>query len=140
MSDNEFFAQSLDSATLKIIYETEQQMRKACLVVEKDAKKNCKVDQGILRASISHDVMSDSNSIVGSVYSNLDYAPYVEKGTGIYAKDGNGRMTPWRFEVKSGKYKGWHVTNGQKPSPFLEPARDINKSKIINILGGKTDA
>lgn len=103
-------------------------------------KKNCHVDQGELRASITHDVNSNSQEIIGSVFSNLDYAPFEEKGTGIYAKGGNGRLTPWFYMSKAGKYKGGHTTSGQNPHPFLEPARDNNKDKITKILGGKTDA
>lgn len=139
-NDNELFVKSLHEATLKLIEETEQRMKKACLVVERDAKKNCHVDQGELRASITHDVESNSQEIIGSVFSNLDYAPYEEEGTGIYAKDGTGRKTPWKYEVKSGKYKGWHTTGGQEPHPFLGPAIEDNKDKIANILGGKTNA
>ena len=83
------------------------------------------------------DVTFDSVSIVGKIFSNLDYAPYVEKGTGIYAKDGNGRLVPWVYCVKAGKYKGWHYTEGQRPHPFLEPARDSSKSKVERMLAGE---
>ena len=29
-----------------------------------------------------------------------------------------------------------HATRGQKPHPFLEPARDANKDKVTRILAG----
>lgn len=140
-NDNELFVKSLHEATLKLIEETEQRMKKACLVVERDAKINCPVDQGTLRASITHDVESNSQEIVGSVFSNLNYAPYVEYGTGIYAKDGNGRKTPWNWGNEgSNKWPGRRGWQGSQAQPFLEPAIEDNKEKIVNILGGKTNA
>lgn len=137
MVDNSEFTQSLEKATKRIIQDTIKNMKRACLVVETAAKKKVPVDMGLLRASITSDVTFDSVSIVGKIFSNLDYAPYVEKGTGIYAKDGNGRLVPWVYCVKAGKYKGWHFTEGQRPQPFLEPARDSSKSKVERMLAGE---
>lgn len=135
-SDNEEFIKSIENATLQIVQNVAKNMGKACLVVERDAKINCPVDQGPLRASISHDVNFNANEITGTIFSSLEYAPYVHQGTGIYAVDGGGRKTPWKYEVLAGKYKGWHITKGQKPQPFLQKARDSNKDKIVKILGG----
>lgn len=162
MSEQKEFERSLEQATLKMIQDMAGNMELACLVIERDAKKNCSVDMGTLRASISHDVDFKTDSIVGSVFSNLDYAPFLEKGTGIYAVDGNGRQDPWVYVkgehsgVKSNTKKVYtweealrvmailqrkgidaHATKGQKPHPFLEPARDSNKDKITEILAGK---
>lgn len=106
------------------------------MVIEIAAKKNVPVDMGILRASISSDISVDAISITGRIFSNLDYAPYVHQGTGIYAKDGNGRLIPWRYCVRTGKYKGWHITQGQRPQPFLEDAKLQNISKIERVLVG----
>lgn len=139
MDEQRDFERSLEDATLEIIKEVAKNMEKACLMVESDAKKNVPVDQGILRASITHDVTFNEHEIVGSVFSNLDYAPYVEKGTGIYAQDGNGRKTPWSWGNKgSKKWGGRKNWQGSRPHPFLEPARDANKDKITKILAGKS--
>ena len=135
-NDNNEFVKSIENATLKIILEATKNMEKACLVVERDAKKNCPVDHGILRASIQHDASFNDTEIIGSVFSSLEYAPYVHQGTGIYAVNGDGRKTPWKYEVKKGKYKGWHITQGQKPNPFLDKAKIDNKNKILKILAG----
>lgn len=137
MPNNDAFIASIEQATTQIIQERVQCMGKACLLVEREAKKNAPADMGILRAAITHDVTFDSLSITGRILCNLDYAPFVHQGTGIYAKDGNGRMTPWSYCVKAGKYKGWHTTQGQKPQPFLEDAKLKNLSKIERILAGK---
>lgn len=137
MPSNDDFMASIDNATLQIVQEQVQRTKKACLLVEREAKKNVSVDLGLLKASITSDVSFDSLLIIGRVFSNLDYAPYVHEGTGIYAKDGNGRMTPWTYCVRAGKYKGWHTTSGQMPQPFLEDAKTQNIKKIERTLAGK---
>lgn len=62
-------------------------LRKACLIVENDAKLTCPVDTGNLRSSITH-VVNDNVGIVGT---NVEYAPYVEFGTGLFSSKGDGR-------------------------------------------------
>lgn len=136
MSNNKEFVVSIENATLKIIKQVEKNMMKACLIIERDAKKNCPVDMGILRASIHSDVSFNHKEIVGRISSNLEYAPYVHQGTGIYAINGDGRKTPWRYKGEIGKYKGGRWTRGQKPNPFLDDAKLTNKNKISKILAG----
>ncbi len=92
--------------------------------VENESKGNCPVDDGTLKASISHDV-EESTVYIGS---NVEYAPYVHQGTGIYATDGGGRQTPWTYQDAKGK---WHTTKGQKPNPFLQKAVDQNMDKLV---------
>lgn len=136
MPNNEDFARSIQNATAKLVKEVARNVRKACIVIEADAKKNCPVDQGILRAHMFSDVSVSTTKITGVAANSSEIAPYVHQGTGIYATDGDGRKTPWRYEVKAGKYKGWHITRGQKAQPFLQKARDDNKGRINRILGG----
>lgn len=157
MAEQQEFVRSLEQASYEMIKEATKNMEKVCLAVECDAKKNVPVDNGTLRASISHDTQVTSEMIIGKVFSNLDYAPYIEKGTGIYAEEGNGRMTPWYVpeEVLQGGHKlptfqgnvtpvygksgkKYYKTDGMKPQPFLEPARDENKKRITRILAGKS--
>ncbi|MEG1415682.1 MAG: hypothetical protein RSC49_03660 [Clostridium sp.] len=92
---NKEFDKSVDNATLKILNELSKNLNKACLLVERDAKQNCPVDMGILRASMFTGVDMKVNELVGVVANSSSYAPYVHNGTGIYAKDGTGRKTPW---------------------------------------------
>lgn len=135
MPDNEEFIRSMENATLKMVMDMSQKMDKACLVVESQAKQNCPVDIGILRASITSETEVTASEIVGRVGTNEEYGPYVHNGTGIYAKDGNGRKTPWGYTVRAGKYKGFHWTQGQRPQPFLENAKLEKKSTVERILG-----
>lgn len=106
-------------------------LTKACLLVENDAKKNCPVDTGQLRQSITHEVEGNT----GVIGTNVEYAPYVEYGTGIYAKDGNGRQTPWSYKDSKGN---WHTTRGQMGANngrgFLEPALLENEEEILNLI------
>lgn len=93
-------------------------LEKACLRVVADAKRNCPVDKGTLCNTIQYSIEEEGETLAGYVGSNLEYAPYVHQGTGIYAKDGNGRkQVPWvYYSEKDGKR---HVTSGSKPRPFL---------------------
>lgn len=102
-------------------------LTKACLLVENAAKLNAPVDKGQLRQSITHEI--DGN--IGVVGTNVEYAPYVEFGTGIYAAAGNGRQDRWSYQDAEGN---WHSTIGQQPQPFLEPALESNRKEIDKIF------
>ena len=91
----------------------------ACQKVENKAKDKCPVDDGPLKASIEHKVIPYKGE--GIVGTNEEYAVYVHEGTGIYAKNGNGRQTPWTYRTPDGKY---HYTKGQEANPFLQDALD----------------
>ena len=138
MNDNKEFQHSVDKATAKAVGQLFKNMQMAALKVEAAAKKECPVDTGILRASINSSCKFEDGEIVGRIGSMLEYAPYVHQGTGIYAKDGNGRKTEWTYVASSGKYKGGHKTRGQEPNPFLERARDKEKNNISKILAKGT--
>lgn len=127
-------ADNLDKANRLIIDRFVQGMGKACLIPERQAKANCPVDEGLLRASIAHDVSVNRQSIVGRVGTNLEYAPYVHQGTGIFASDGRGRKTPWRWKGDSVRWQGWHKTIGQEPKPFLKNAIEQNRDEILSVL------
>ena len=136
LNDNNAFKSSIDKAMAEILLKTEENVKKAAVAVEGKAKENCPVDLGILRSSISSDSEITTSEIIGYIGCTAEYAPYVHQGTGIYAKDGNGRKTPWKYVAKDWKYKGGHVTRGQKPQPFLEDARDQSKDLVETILRG----
>ena len=135
MPDNEEFVSSIKMATKQIVGEVTSNMNKACLIIEGDARKKCPKNMGLLAASITSEVETTPGAIIGRTGTNLAYGPYVHNGTGIYAKDGNGRKTPWLWKG-TGKYAGMHLTKGQRPQPFLEDARNANSSRISQILGG----
>jgi HK97 gp10 family phage protein len=88
----------------EIIDRLEKNMEIACLLVERDAKKNAPVDTGRLRASITHYVEKEKE-IVGIVGTNVEYAKYQEFGT-----------------------------SKMPPHPFLFPALESNRNKITELL------
>lgn len=107
-------------------------LQTASLLVETEAVKKAPKIDGVLRQSITSRV----DGLQGIVYTPLEYAPYVEYGTGIHATGtGGGRKdVPWVYQdEKTGE---WHSTSGQKPQPYMRPALDENEEKIIKILQG----
>lgn len=138
-----------------------QGITKACMLVERAAKINAQAlseGDGTLAGSIA----SRIDDYEGVIYTPLFYAPYVEYGTGIEAKHPNkpGRQdVPWVYVEHSGQESGnaqksytyetalqtvamlkdkgldAHLTYGQKPQPFMRPALDDNRDKILELLG-----
>lgn len=112
-------------------------VEKALTRIEADAKRNCPVDDGRLRSSITHTVEASGEEARGRVGTNVDYAPYVHEGTGIYARDGNGRKKPWVYvHPKTGERV---FTHGQKPRPFLRDAMESNQGNIAKIFQETVD-
>ena len=74
----------------------------------------------------------NGNDIIGEIYTPLEYAPYVEYGTGLFAENGNGRSdVPWSYKDDEGN---WHSTSGQHPHPYMRPALEENKEKIMRYV------
>lgn len=127
----------------------EKAMKEACMLVERDAKLFCPPNGGRYpRAPFNGDpenttpysstgdlrnsIMSEWNEKEGRIGTNLEYAPYVHQGTGIYAVNGDGRQdVPWRYQDAEGN---WHSTSGQMPQPFLADAFELNRGKIAEIF------
>ena len=106
----------------------QQQLGLACALVERSAKMKAPKDTGALRRSITSKV----DGLTGIVFTPLEYAPYVEYGTGLFAENGNGRKdVPWNYQDDKGE---WHSTRGQKPQPFMRPALNENRTEIICII------
>ena len=99
----------------------------AALLVERSAKQKAPKDTGALRRSITSKV----EGLEGIIYTPLEYAPYIEYGTGLFA-EGNGRKdVPWNYQDDKGN---WHSTSGLKPHPYMRPSLDENREKIVDIL------
>ena len=100
---------------------------RACALVERSAKQKAPKGNGELRRSITSKV----EDLKGVVYTPLEYAPYVEYGTGLFAEDGGRTDVPWNYKDDKGN---WHSTSGMKPQPYLRPALDENRAEILRIL------
>ena len=73
-------------------------MREAVNNVTNNTKYHEEHQAGTLANSISYRVNPEDNSVEIGVFAGTaasNYAPYVEFGTGIHAKNGDGRKTPW---------------------------------------------
>ena len=148
--------------------QTAKAMQKACLIVERAAKTNAKKGTtGDLRNSIKSKIETENGDITGIVYTPLEYAPYVEYGTGRFAENGGGNGGWWVYvsdkSSKGGKKKPAKryteekakqivaimrsknieafCTEGREPKPFMRPALNDNREKILQILkeGVKND-
>lgn len=97
--------------------------------VEDSAKLLVAVDTGNLKGSIHHKV--DEQELSCIIGTNVEYAPYVEFGTGEFAENGLGRKGGWFYVDEKGNK---HFTFGNKPQPFLRPALFENKGTIKKIL------
>lgn len=97
-------------------------------------KDNSRVDTGRLRNSVAHAVR-EHDAYIGS---NVEYAPYHELGTGIYASQAGGRQTPWTYRDAKGNF---HKTRGLYPIHFLKKAASEHseeyKAIIEKILKGE---
>lgn len=85
------------------------------------------VDTGNLRNSISHKVDPQERSVY--IGTNVEYAPYIEYGTGIYYE--GGRRTSWTYQDENGD---WHRTKGMVPRPYLKPAAAEHKKEYQQII------
>lgn len=135
-------------------------MQDACDLVEGSAKGKAPKDTETLRRSITNRIEVIGNEVSGIVFTPLEYAPYIEYGTGIYAENGNGTSGYWVYvgdkdydpnRKKSGKRytlqeakqivaimrsKGLkaYYTNGMHPQPFMRPALKENEQNIKKKL------
>jgi HK97 gp10 family phage protein len=111
--------------------EIAQDMGKACALVEAAAKRKAPKDTGDLRRSITSKVEASDDEVRGIVYTPLEYAPYVEYGTGLFAESGGRKDVPWFYVDDEGN---WYITSGMHPQPYMRPALNENREQIIRIL------
>lgn len=116
----------------------EDTMKKATTLVHARAKELAPKDTGNLRASIHMETKKLTKTIEGRVFTNVQYAPYVEFGTGStgngsypYKIDGlnlSYRDTPWVYTPDGGET--FYRTNGQVAQPYMYPALKRNEKTI----------
>ena len=111
--------------------EVRQALGRACALVERAAKEKAPKGTGELRRSIASKIEEDGDDLVGVVYTPLEYAPYVEFGTGLFAENGGRLDVPWNYKDDEGN---WHSTSGMPPRPYLRPALNENREEIVRIL------
>lgn len=132
-------------------------VEKATRRVKRDAKLLCPVDNGKLRNSIQHKVEKFQGKVEGLVFTNMEYAAYVEFGTGPKGEASQAirpsgisyKQDPWfipvdkisadtaekyhfqKIKVGSGEdAKQYYICYGQPAHPFLYPALIQNQENI----------
>lgn len=120
--------QSMDSRASSGV---EKALMKGAVKVAGDAKKNLtsngSVDSGLLRASIhATRAKTSSGEVAARVGTSVEYAPYVEFGTGA-----RGASTNKNTEVSVSYKSGWL---GQVAKPFLWPALRANRETIRQFI------
>jgi HK97 gp10 family phage protein len=130
----------------------EQGVKRACALVERSAKQRAPKGEGELRRSITSEV----SGLEGIVFTPLFYAPYVEYGTGCFAENnpksgywvyvrnsGGSSISSKRYSLEEAKQivammraDGLDAvyTQGRHPSPFMRPALEKNRKKIVEII------
>lgn len=106
-------------------------LTKAVFLVERSAKQKAPKGNGELRRSITSKVDTDGDNIEGVVYTPLEYAPYVEYGTGLFAEEGGRLDVPWNYRDDEGN---WHSTSGMKPQPYMRPALNEHREEILRLI------
>lgn len=102
-------------------------LEKACMIVERAAKQKAPKGTGDLRRSITSKV----ENLEGVVYTPLEYAPYVEYGTGLFAENGGRTDVPWNYKDDEGN---WHTTSGMPPHPYMRPALNEKREEILRVI------
>ena len=116
------------------IQKLEAALGRACALVERSTKQKAPKDSGELRRSITSKVerVGDEGA-VGVVFTPLEYAPYIEFGTGLFAENGGRQDVPWNYQDDEGE---WHSTSGLHPHPYMRPALNENREQIKRIIEG----
>lgn len=100
------------------------------------------VPRGELRRSIYSKVEQDAGAIIGSVYTDAGFAPFVEFGTGPVGQANHAGISPnvpvaytqepWVWVDDEG---GFHTTEGQPAQPFMYPALKSMEKQVVNGIG-----
>lgn len=99
--------------------------------IEAGAKQRAPVDNGTLRESIS---TNKTERLVKAINVNVDYAAYMEFGTGVYAAQYVGSLPEdWKAEAAKFRGEGLRQVN-ITPRPYLYPAYEAQRKQITEDL------
>ncbi len=111
-----------------IEHDIKDAVTKATSLVFTEAKLTVPVDQGNLRKSLHMEVEDKEKETVGKVATNMEYAPYVEFGTG---RRGTGSY-PYEIEGVQLSYNQKYA--GQTAQPYLYPSLENNRDECRMII------
>lgn len=119
----------LDTLSKDMRKNVEFTINKHALRIESDAKSRVVVDTGRLRSSIKTEKLGELGR---TVYTNVEYAPYVEFGT--KSKVNTTIMGEDYSEVAIQFKKSNGGPGGVRPRPYLFPAFETERPRIIKAL------
>lgn len=99
--------------------------------VQGDAKDLCpvrEIDGGRLRGSIQGTLQEENREIIGIVSTNVEYAPYVEFGTGQRGADS---PSPPKYDGDLSYREDWA---GMSAQPYMYPAIKQNEEYIKETI------
>ena len=111
-------------------------LRLGAMAIQAAAKLNIRsvgaYDTGQLFRSISHEEIENGYA----VGTNVEYAPYIEYGTGTLGSDevAHSQRESWSYVGLDGN---WHRAKAQPPRPYLRPAFDSNIETVKTLLRRK---
>ena len=120
---NELFA-TLDSLGGNIRDAAKRSIQKSAKRIQGQAKMLAPVKTGTLRNSIRTKANETEDGVEAKVYTNLEYAPYVEWGTGERGAASNIGHRPDKVSYKA----EWP---GQAAQPYMSPAYLYSKNNNI---------
>lgn len=127
--------ETLSKLNSDVVAGVEKALNISAVAIERDAKKRVAVDTGRLRSSIRMQFFKNNATTAYIIYTDAKHAPWVEFGTGVFATKGAGRSTPWVYKYEgSGRKKGFYLTRGMRPKPFLFPAFEAERPKLISRM------
>ena len=105
------------------------------------AKALCPVDTGNLRNSITYEVESSDEGATAIIGTNVEYAPYIELGTGkeyepppewmeAHGQRGRG-LDSWMYQDADGN---WHRAFPRRPVKFLQRAIQNHTDEYEKII------
>ena len=112
----------------KVNTDINNSVKAAALNVESRAKMDCPVDMGTLRASINTRPIKDDEGYGWEVFTPLEYAPYVEFGTGTRVS------IPTGYEEYARQFKGQKSIAGMNAQPYLIPNFEMEKMALIENI------
>lgn len=101
-------------------------------IIQSEQRSRAPKDSGDLINTIQSETFTVDGKAVSETGPTAYYAVYVEKGTGVFAVDGDGRKTPWSYQSSNGD---WYTTSGAKAQPFAEPGAQAAQPKIDRLAG-----
>lgn len=119
MDDFDSLLSFLEASKTSVQIATVKGVKKAGMLVQGDAKRLVPVDTGRLRNSIMVEVEETAAGAIAEVGSNVEYAPYVEYGTGQRGDPSVNHVVDWL---------------GTPPHPFLRPAAEYNRDNCAIVI------